>query len=45
MSSATALNHLYISFTATNATAKVEAVQAAREENKLPPITVTLRFQ
>ena len=45
ISNTIALNHLYISFTTTNATAKVEAIHAAREENKLPPITVTLRFQ
>ena len=45
ISSAIALNHLYISFTSPNARAKVETVQAAREENKLQPITVTLRFQ
>ena len=42
MSSAIALNQLYISFTATNATAKVEAIHAEREENRLQPINVTL---
>ena len=44
--SSTALNHLYISFTEyTDTAANLEAVHAARKENKLQPITVTVKIQ